>query len=141
MAIDLTDPQDVVDNNIDLATGRAAEHLYRNCVLRLLLDVVANGGGGGGGAAGLGDETETVPAITHTVSVLALAANASRKAGSFIQNNTDVDMWLTNTATAVVGTGKRIAPGGAYVIQSLDAFRAILATAKTTGQVNVTEVA
>lgn len=126
--------------------GRYDSNYIGSLILLLLKEFYVNGiattggGGGGGGSTGLGTETETTQAgATSSFSIL--STNASRKAGSFIQNNTDVDMWLTVGATAVVGQGKLIGPYETYVIQSTNQFKGILATAKTTGQINTTEVA
>lgn len=56
-----------------------------------------------------------------------LAASASRKPGTFIVNNGDVDVWLNNGAAAV-GTGHRLRPGGSYEVNHQQIVRGIVAS-------------
>ena len=122
------DPQTVAQYSLILL----AEIARSNAVIELA--------GGGGGGGGLGTATDSIPPITHTASSQVLPATPLRKSGSFIQNNTDVDMWITTGATAAVGVGELLTPGSVEAVNYTNAIQGILAVAKTIGQVNVRQV-
>lgn len=79
-------------------------------------------------ATGALADTATVANVTvGTTSTQILAASTSRKADTFIVNNSDVDVWI-NTGTAVVGTGHRLRPGGSYEVRHELVVNGIVAT-------------
>lgn len=70
--------------------------------------------------------TETQVSIPDATSTELLASNSGRAVGSFVQNNTRQDVWLSHTGTAVATQGVRLARGGVYsfnTAQSVHAFQ------------------
>ena len=69
--------------------------------------------------------TETQVSLTNNTSIQVLASNSSRKAPSWVQNNTDATWWCTHDGTASLTDGFRVLPGGVYVIRTTAALHCI----------------
>ena len=67
----------------------------------------------------------TRPSIPNNVSTQVIAANAARKAGSYLVNNTTQTFWLQYGAAAVLGQGVFFDPGGVFKFDTTQEIRAI----------------
>ena len=67
----------------------------------------------------------TRPSIPDNASTQVIAANASRRPGSYLVNNTDGTFFINYDAAAVLNQGAYIAPGAIFLFNSTQEIRAI----------------